>query len=118
MSILFVFLGGGIGASMRFLLSSLMNVFFERIWLSTLFVNIIGCLFFFLISAKYFGENFAENRAWQLFIKVGLLGSLTTFSTYSFEVVSLFKSNRSLEGCLVLFLNIFFGIIIGMRILK
>jgi fluoride ion exporter CrcB/FEX len=46
-------------------------------------------------------------------IKVGFLGALTTFSTYCLNVVDLARQNNIKEAVLVLCLNVFFGIIIG-----
>ncbi|MBT7609316.1 MAG: CrcB family protein [Bacteriovoracaceae bacterium] len=109
-----IFLGGGFGASLRFLFSRKLNTFSGKIWAGTLFVNLLGCLIFFLLS-QYATDSKSE---YQMFLKVGLLGSLTTFSTFSFEVVTLFKAGRIYEGLLVLALNIVFGIIIGIWILK
>lgn len=109
-----VFLGGGFGASLRFFFSKILNNYSGKIWAGTLFVNLVGCLVFFMLS-QYASDSKLE---YQIFFKVGLLGSLTTFSTFSFEVVSLLKTGRFMEGMLVLGLNIVFGIIIGIGILK
>ena len=109
-----IFLGGGFGASLRFFFSRILNTYSGKIWAGTLFVNLVGCLIFFLLS-QYASDSKIE---YQVFLKIGLLGSLTTFSTFSFEVVTLLKSGRMMEGLLVLGLNIVFGIIIGIGILK
>lgn len=109
-----VFGGGGIGAMLRWVLSIPISSSSGRFWMGTLFVNLLGCLIFFLLS------KFASDmgRDYDLFIKTGILGSLTTFSTFSFDVVSLFKQGMIRESILVLFLNVFFGIIIGIGILR
>ena len=112
--LLTIFLGGGIGASLRFIFSNLINNFSGKIWTGTLFVNLLGCLIYFILSS-----SFQELRpSYQLLLKTGLLGSLTTFSTFSFEVVTLLKSGRVLEGLSVLALNVVFGIVIGIWVLK
>ena len=51
-------------------------------------------------------------------VKAGVLGSLTTFSTFSVELVSLLKEGRWQEAVVVILLNIVFGIIIGIGILR
>ena len=109
-----IFLGGGLGASLRFFFSLILNNYSGRIWTGTLFVNLLGCLIFFLLS-EYASDSKVEYQA---FFKIGLLGSLTTFSTFSFEVVTLLKSGRLTECLLVLGLNMVFGIIIVIGILK
>lgn len=109
----FVFLGGGVGASLRFILSMGVNSFTSRIWAGTLFVNLLGCIIYFCVTK--FG---IDSKSILSFTKIGLLGSLTTFSTFSFEVVSLFKLGHYKEAFAVIFLNMFFGVIIGLGILR
>lgn len=113
MNFFVVFLGGGFGACCRFAISLLIKTMGTRLWIGTLMANLIGCLIFFLIS-----KVDIRSGEWQLLLKVGILGSLTTFSTFTFEVVSLMKDGRMMESALVLFLNIFFGIIIGIWVLR
>ena len=114
LNLFFIFIGGGFGATLRYITTISLNHFSGRIWVGTLAVNTIGSVVFFLLT-QYLGEM-RDN--YQLLIKVGILGSLTTFSTFSFEVVSLMKSGRTVEGVLVLLLNIVFGIVIGIGIFK
>ncbi|MBK23403.1 MAG: fluoride efflux transporter CrcB [Halobacteriovorax sp.] len=109
----YIFLAGGIGANLRWVLSLLINKFSGKIWTGTLAVNLIGCLLFFLVSR--FQPNESELN---LIFKVGLLGSLTTFSTFTFEIVSLIKAGQTSEALLVLCLNILFGVIIGIGIIR
>ncbi|TNE95605.1 MAG: fluoride efflux transporter CrcB [Deltaproteobacteria bacterium] len=111
---LLVFLGGGIGATMRWLLSWGIFSASGRAWVGTLFVNLVGCIVFFYL-AKAFQDMKPDH---ELLIKTGILGSLTTFSTFAFEVVFLFKQGMFKEALLALFLNVFFGIIIGIGILR
>jgi fluoride exporter len=109
-----VIAGGGLGAFLRWNVSLGILRTNLPLWSATLLVNLIGCTFIFLVS-KYFAGS---SKVMQSFIKVGILGSLTTFSTFSLEVVTLFKSGKFVEGGLVLFLNVFFGIIIGIGIFR
>jgi CrcB protein len=111
---LWVFIGGGVGATLRFGLSRLALTYFSKTWSGTLVVNLLGCAIFYFLTRL----GMAEDKSGQLLIKVGLLGSLTTFSTFSFEVLTLFKQGNWREGALVILLNVFFGIIIGIGILR
>ena len=109
MSMIYVFLGGGIGASLRYLVSLCISIFVLPSWIGTLIVNVIGS--FLIIGAYDLIMSLQVER--QLLIRVGFLGGLTTFSTMSFEIIELIKKGSLLEGVLVLTLNIFFGIVVG-----
>jgi CrcB protein len=108
-----VFLGGGVGATLRYFISLSVLSFGQRPWLGTLIANLIGCSIFFFL------ERFeVKDPQLDLLLKTGKLGSLTTFSTFAFEVVSLYKVGNYFESGLVLSLNIFIGLLIGLIILK
>jgi CrcB protein len=83
-----VFIGAGCGALLRWVLGSRLNPLFPMIPLGTLTANLLGG---FLIGFALVG--FARNPNWipeiRLFIITGFLGGLTTFSTFSAEVVNL-----------------------------
>jgi len=111
---LIVFLGGGFGAVLRWILSLGILNSTGKGWLGTLFVNLLGCLVFFLVAR--FMKDLEPN--YDLLIKTGILGSLTTFSTFAFDVVFLFKQGMIKEAVLALGLNVFFGIVIGIGILR
>ena len=82
--------GGFIGAVLRYLISSYVQDMSKSTGIpyGTLAVNvlgsfIIGVLFFFIESKGAFSP---ETRA---FVLVGMLGALTTFSTFSIETLNL-----------------------------
>lgn len=109
----YIFIAGGLGANLRWILSFFVNKFTGKIWTGTLVVNLIGCLLFFLISRYQ-----PSDRELEMIFKTGLLGSLTTFSTFSYEIVTLLKSGRTSEALLVFALNIFLGIAIGIGVIR
>ena len=115
LSITTVFVGGGLGALLRWSLSSLINNQFKVFWTGTLFVNVLGSLIFFLLS-KIELPTVPVNLS--LAFKTGLLGSLTTFSTFSFEIITLLRDGKTLEGLLVILLNLSFSIFIGVLVFK
>ena len=110
----YIFVGGGIGATLRFLLSSIVIKYFNIIWLGTFIVNALGCLLIFLFY-RFYSEAPKELN---LLLTTGVLGGLTTFSTFSYEVVLLSKNGHNLEALGVVFINISVGVILGIFIMK
>ena len=86
--ILAVFGGAGFGALLRWWLGGLLNPMFPTIPLGTLAANLIGGLLVGVASA-FFTHNAGVALEWRLLIITGFLGGLTTFSTFSLEVVTL-----------------------------
>ena len=87
--------GGFIGAVLRYLLTGLFqNVSGSAVFpFGTLAVNLLGCFAIGLLSylAEYRGLFGPETR---LFMFIGLLGALTTFSTFGHETYGLIKDAR------------------------
>ena len=84
-----VFTGAGLGALLRWLLGLRLNPIFPTIPLGTLAANLIGGLLIgFLIT--WLNRHPALPPELRLLLITGFLGGLTTFSTFSAEVVTLF----------------------------
>ncbi|MGE5490632.1 MAG: fluoride efflux transporter CrcB [Actinomycetota bacterium] len=79
-------LGAALGAWSRWLLGLLLNPLFIALPLGTLAANLIGG-YLVGIAVGVFHLNTHYPAAWKLFAITGFLGGLTTFSTYSAEVV-------------------------------
>jgi len=102
--ILSVALGGSIGAVMRFLGSFYINKLLGPDFpYGTLSVNIIGS---FLIGflALYFEQTIFPNLKAMLI--TGMLGALTTFSTFSLETILMLQQGLYIKALLNIFLNI------------
>lgn len=115
MNLLSIFILGGLGANLRYLIGLMAQRFFPYIWVGTLTANILGALLFFL-SFKLAENHFSQQQL-QLF-RVGFLGALTTFSAFSYELVELINRGKTLEALLVLTLNILGGVLIGVWIIR
>jgi len=87
-SMLVVFGGAGCGALLRWWLGGLLNPVFPTLPLGTLAANLIGGLLVGAASA-YFTQHTSLPPEWRLLVITGFLGGLTTFSTFSLEVVTL-----------------------------
>ena len=85
MEILAVGLGGAIGASLRFFLSQII-VYEAGFPIATFIANCIGC---FALSYLLSGKLLSHYPKLKLALTTGLLGSFTTFSTFSSETISL-----------------------------
>jgi CrcB protein len=83
-----VFGGAGCGALLRWWLGGWLNPIFPTIPLGTLAANLIGGLLVGVASA-FFTHNSGLAPEWRLFVITGFMGGLTTFSTFSAEVVAL-----------------------------
>ncbi|MEZ5472480.1 MAG: fluoride efflux transporter CrcB [Marinicella sp.] len=97
-SLLAVALGGAIGASIRFGVNQLMlNVFHAPLFFGTLLVNVVGC-FVMGLSYHYLLNHGGISDASKLFVTVGLLGALTTWSTFSMETVLMIQNDQLLRA--------------------
>lgn len=104
--VLFVAVGGAIGAVGRYLLSTPIN---QRTapW-GTIIVNLIGsALLGFLIG--WFSDRSADP-ALQIGLLTGVLGGFTTFSTFSAETVLLLDGGRWQLAVMNVLVSVLFGL--------
>lgn len=92
-SVTAISLGATLGALLRWLLSLKYNSVFSAMPLGTLMANLIGGYVVGLAIA-YFSQASGISSEWRLFIVTGFCGGLTTFSTFSAEVVFLLQQGR------------------------
>jgi len=91
--ILWVGLGGALGAVGRFMLTAAVNMLPIGPWkLGTLAVNLIGCFLFGLIWARADMKLQLETPL-TIALLGGFLGAFTTFSTYAFQTATLAKQS-------------------------
>ena len=90
-SYLLVFVGGGIGASLRHAVNMIsargLGTAFP--W-GTFIINISGSLVMGLI-AGYLAFKGGASQPWRLFVMTGILGGYTTFSAFSLDAALLYE---------------------------
>jgi fluoride exporter len=87
-AVLAVFVGAGLGALLRWGLGARLNPVFPTLPLGTLVANLLGGLLVG-VAVAWFSRHSGVPPEWRLFLITGFLGGLTTFSTFSAEVVTL-----------------------------
>ena len=100
----FVFVGGGIGSVLRYATNSILSVYVIG-QLGTVLVNVIGSFVFGILVS--IGEDRSEY--FNLFLLTGLLGGFTTFSQFSYDVVTL-QNNGSLYSIIYILSSVLLSI--------
>ena len=92
LTIIAVASGGAIGATLRLLINGTVNKYFvHALPLGTLVVNLLGSLIIGMLFA-YFHLNTSLSPHLKTFIITGILGALTTYSTFAIESFFLLES--------------------------
>ena len=97
-SIIAIFIGAGSGALLRWWLGLTLNSYFPSIPPGTLAANLLGG-YIIGVAVAFFASFSGLAPEWRLLVITGFCGGLTTFSTFSAEIVALFQQGRSLAAC-------------------
>lgn len=121
--LIYVFIGGGLGSLVRFLLSKWVNAFHNSTFpFGTFTINIIACF------ALGFIIGLADHKqllspATRLFWAVGFCGGFSTFSAFSSESLTLIQQSQNSTMLLYILLTVvvclfatFGGLFIAQRI--
>jgi CrcB protein len=116
--ILFIAAGGAVGAVGRYSISTWITQRASTLfpW-GTIAVNVIGCLLMGVLTRLLLESNVGAE--YRMAILVGVLGALTTFSTFSMETFNLLNDGQWGRACgYVLGMNAacFFAVWIGYRL--
>mgnify|MGYP001268143722 FL=1 len=92
-SFLLVFLGGGLGSGLRYLVTITMNKYSKVFLFGTFTVNMLGCLLIGLILGYAQKENTLTSNQ-TLLLATGFCGGFTTFSAFANENLELIKNGE------------------------
>ena len=91
MNYLLVFVGGGLGASLRHTVNiSCARCIGTSFPYGTFIINITGSIMMGLI-AGYLAFKGEASQPWRLFLMTGILGGYTTFSAFSLDTALLYE---------------------------
>jgi CrcB protein len=97
-SIVSICIGASLGALLRWWLGTQLNSLFPTVPPGTLIANLIGG-YIIGLAIGFFAAFPALSPEWRLLVITGFCGGLTTFSTFSAELVSLLQQGRGVWAC-------------------
>lgn len=112
LNIISVGLGGFVGASCRYLIGLLPISETTIFPIKTFGINIVGCIVIGIITILA-ARNEAIDPHLLLFLKVGVCGGFTTFSTFALETADLIKTGN----LMIAFFYVLVSVIVGVSVL-
>jgi CrcB protein len=110
--LLAVFVGGGLGSLARYLIGlAFLQRFGAGFPYGTLCVNLVGCFLIGVIAELAQTRAFGLPSTVRMFLVVGVLGGFTTFSTFSYDAVTLASDALSLPALAYVLVSVAGGIV-------
>jgi fluoride exporter len=105
-SVAAVCVGGTVGCLLRWFLNIWFNSQPAAVPLGTLAANLIGG-YIVGVAVAFFALNDSLAPEWRLLVITGFCGGLTTFSSFSAEVVTMLRQDRLFWACTTIALHLF-----------
>lgn len=112
-----VFVGGGLGAALRWIVATLVAPGWGGPW-AIFLINVTGSIAMGVL-AGLFAEKWPAPLELRAFLTTGILGGYTTFSTFSLDAVLFIERGQWAQGALYVFGSVIAGIagcIIAMKL--
>ncbi len=110
-SFLLVSIGAIIGSNLRYKIYKILYKLKIKKDFIILFINSLASFFLGLFYSKIIHNDFNISRQLGLFFSIGVLGSLSTFSTFIYDLFELYIQSRIMIAFSLFTLSLFFGII-------
>jgi len=110
-SFILVFLGGGLGSGLRYLVAIAMNQYSKVLPFGTFTVNMIGCLLIGLVLGYAQKENTLTSNQ-TLLLATGFCGGFTTFSAFANENLELIRNGELFNFSIYAIGSVFLGILL------
>lgn len=119
MSLIYVFIGGGLGSLARYSVAKLLQPYESYFPWATLIANFLACVV--LGAAIAYAARYSEmSSSVKYFLMTGFCGGFSTFSTFSSETFFLFQEGKTLMAMWNILGSIticFVGIYIGVKLI-
>jgi len=117
LNFIYVFIGGGLGAMLRYFITKVTPATSSGFPLATFLTNMLACMLLGMLLG-YLGEKSLSLRTQLLFI-TGFCGGFSTFSTFSAETFRLFENGNSAVALVYIAVSVvvsLIGIYVGLKI--
>ncbi len=108
--LLLIFVGGGLGSVLRYLVGQGFQKYNFNFPIGTLLINIVGSLLIGLLLG-YFHKHSGDTQNLKALFVIGFCGGFTTFSAFSNESLALIQQNQIWNALLYIVGSIVLGIL-------